>query len=297
MESISFYVTDGSVNVAVTVSETVDGSLRFDLEVLDDSGIIGDLNGLFFDLTDDSIADSLVVSGGDVTGIAIKADGVTKVDSYNNVQGEVVKEDGKFDLGVQFGTSGIGEDDIRSTSFTLSTDDGSALSISDIVNQDFAVRLTSVGTEDGAREDSVKISGTSEPIIEEPQNIAADDTMTVSSNDIFDFFGNTVNGFDQSVLGNDTSGDGTPYAGVVTGANGAELGPDPLVGSNGGLLIIDEFGHVDFSANGEFDHLAADQTDVTTFTYEIEGGDTALIAVTVFGFDGSDGGGGGIGVF
>lgn len=107
--------------MGVTIAEQSDGSLLFDLDVLDDTGVIGDLNGLFFDLADDSITDSLSVTGADLTGENIKANSVSKVDAYNNVNGEVVKEDGKFDIGVQFGTAGIGTDDIRSTSFSLST--------------------------------------------------------------------------------------------------------------------------------------------------------------------------------
>ncbi|MEH6741631.1 MAG: hypothetical protein V7695_24215, partial [Sulfitobacter sp.] len=165
MNTMYFEITDGDVKVGITITEQADGSLIFDLDVLDDTGVIGDLNGLFFDLADDSIADNLTVSGTDLTGENIDANSVSKVDGYNNVNGEVVKEDGKFDVGVQFGTPGIGEDDIQSTSFTLATSGGSALSITDVMGQDFAVRLTSVGEINGDRADSVKISGTSDPII------------------------------------------------------------------------------------------------------------------------------------
>lgn len=158
MESMTF-VIEGEVNVQITVTEMGDGTLKFDIAVLDDTGSIGDLNGIFFDLADDSITDGLSVTGDDVTETAFKADGVTKVDSYVNMNGEVVKEYGKFDAGIQFGTAGIGTDDIRETSFILSSDTGD-LSLTDIAEQDFGLRLTSVGEEGGSRDGSLKLGGT-----------------------------------------------------------------------------------------------------------------------------------------
>ena len=50
----STFIIAGDVNVSVTITE-VDGSLQFDVNVLDDTGMIGDLNALFFDLADDSL--------------------------------------------------------------------------------------------------------------------------------------------------------------------------------------------------------------------------------------------------
>ncbi len=157
MAEMTFQLT-GDVNVSVTVSELSDGTLQFDLVVLDDTGSIGDLNGLFFDIADDGMVDGLMVSGADVTDSAFNANRVTKVDGYNNVNGEVTGDYGKFDGGVQFGTSGIGVDDIRETSFILSHE-GGTLTLDDLLGQDFAVRLTSVGEEDGSRDDSLKIGG------------------------------------------------------------------------------------------------------------------------------------------
>ena len=185
MESFTFELTDGELKISITVTETAEGSLAFDVNVLEDTGYIGDLNGLFFDLADDSILDNLAVSGEDLTGEAMKVDGVTKVDSYNNINGEVAKDSGKVDIGVQFGTQGIGEDDIQSTSFTLSTTDGSALSIEDVLMQDFAVRLTSTGEVDGDRDGSVKIGGIADPVDPpvdpEPTNEAINDSIVPRS--------------------------------------------------------------------------------------------------------------------
>ena len=164
METLYFEISDTSVKVGVTVTETSTGALQFEVVVLEDTGIIGDLNGLFFDLADDSIAENLSLSGEDMTGEKIDANSVTKIASFTNMNGEIIKEDGKYDVGIQFGTSGIANDDIQSTTFYLSTTDGTVLTIADIFGQDFGVRLTSVGEIDGAREDSVKISGSADPV-------------------------------------------------------------------------------------------------------------------------------------
>lgn len=300
METILFNITDGDLNVEVVVTENADGTLTFDLSVVEDTGVIGDLNGLFFDLANDSIADDLVVTGADLTGDRIDANSVTKVDGWNNVNGDVVKEDGKFDVGVQFGTSGMAKDDIQSTSFTMSTSSGAPLAMEDILNQDFAVRLTSVGEIDGSRNDSVKISGTSEPIItQEPDPepepcpnaaIANDDFIFASSLDGFSPFGNPVNGFEQSILSNDTNADGSAYAGDIFAMDGSALS-GPLTGSNGGLLLINPDGSVDFSANGEFGLLAIGEQTQTTFEYAVACGDTATIHVTVSAIDPDAGGG------
>lgn len=296
MSEIYFEMTDGSLEIGITVTETSEG-LKFDITVLDDTGVIGDLNGLFFDLADDSILSDLSVEGLDLTGDVMKADGVTKVDGYNNVNGEVAKDAGKFDIGVQFGTQGIGEDDIQSTSFLLSTSSDTPLTIDDIMNQDFAVRLTSVGDADGDRDGSVKIGGTAEPEVVEPPvsvNVAVDDSMTVSNEETFnDFgFGDPLDNFQFALVDNDTTEDG-PYTGDVTGVNGEGLMPGTVYeGSNGGLLMVDANGVVDFSANNQFDFLSGDQTANTQFEYTIEGGSTAVLDVLVFAA-GGDGGGGG----
>lgn len=296
MNTMYFEITDGAVKVGISITEQADGSLLFDLDVLGDSGTIGDLNGLFFDLADDAIVSNLTVSGINLTGENIDANSVSKVDGYNNVNGEVVKEDGKFDVGVQFGTAGIGADDIQSTSFTLATKDGSALTIADVLSQDFAVRLTSVGELDGARTDSVKISGTSEPIITEPANLAVDNTMTVSNAETFSDFGlsDPLDNFVFSMLENDVTSDNQPYTGDVVEVNGQVLvAGTSYVGSNGGLLMVNADGTVDFSANGEFDQLTGLERANTQFTYGIEGGSTATLDVEVFAFGGGGGGGGG----
>ena len=117
MSSASFTIL-GDVNVEIIVTEVIDPvtgltNLEFQVNVLDETGSIGDLNALYFDLADACLTNSLSVDGGDVTGSVFKVDGVTKVDNYTNMNGEVIKDLGRFDGGVQFGTAGIGSDDNR----------------------------------------------------------------------------------------------------------------------------------------------------------------------------------------
>ena len=290
MSTLTFTLT-GDVNVSFTITELDDGTLKFDLAVLDDTGSIGDLNAIFFDLAEGIDPTGLNAIGDDVTGMKFKEDGVTKVDNYTNINGEVVNEYGKFDSGVQFGTAGIGEDDIRETSFILSHSD-MPLTIDALLGQDFAARLTSVGEEGGSRDESLKLGGEAptdpdtdpEP---DPVHVANDDVLTVSETETFNTNGttDTLDGNAISVLENDTT-DGFEYFGLVEGVNGnpADIG-EIVVGSNGGRLIIYDDGTVDFSANGDFDHLFDGEVAQTEFTYEIEGGDTATLTVNVWGED------------
>lgn len=301
METVSFTLSS-DVNVAVTVTELEDGSLQFDLVVLDDTGSIGDLNGLFFDLVDDSVLSGMSVEGDDVTGVAMKVDGVTKVSGFNNINGETANDYGKFDIGIEFGTSGIGENDIRETSFVLSHDTLD-LTLETILGQDFATRLTSVGTEDGSRDDSLKIGGTAptepdDPGTSDPVNLAVADSLTVDEFEIFNFAGpDTLDSGAISILENDLT-DSSPYLGVVTSVNGIEaFEADVLVGSNGGLLIVSPDGSIDFSANLEFSYLVDGESAQTSFSYGIEGGSTAVIDVTILGSNDDGGGGGGGGDF
>jgi hypothetical protein len=59
---------------------------------------------------------------------------------------------------VQIGTSGIGRDEIRSTSFVLSHPD-MPLSLSLFLEQQIGVRLTSVGVDEYHRDGSSKLGG------------------------------------------------------------------------------------------------------------------------------------------
>mgnify|MGYP000862926111 FL=1 len=65
MSSASFTIL-GDVNVEVTITEVIDPvtgltNLEFQVNVLDDTGSIGDLNAPYFDLANDGVTDSLSV--------------------------------------------------------------------------------------------------------------------------------------------------------------------------------------------------------------------------------------------
>jgi hypothetical protein len=130
------------------------GEIEIRIEVSADPNI-GDLRGVFLDIADDTLLSGLSATGADVVDARFAAMGVSNLGNGANVNG-----DGPCpcDLGVEFGSAGIGTDDIRSTSFVLAHT-SMGLSLSQFSNQTVAVRLTSVGLLGGARNDSSKIAG------------------------------------------------------------------------------------------------------------------------------------------
>jgi hypothetical protein len=144
------FLIPGSPGVQVAISETSTGGLLFELTVV---GVVaGDLRGLFFDVGNPALLASLTVAGDDVTGTRAAASAVADLGNGNNMNGSGPK----FDFGVAFGTSGIAKDDIRSTSFELSSSSG-PLTMDFIANVDFGARITSIGPEGGTRGGSSKI--------------------------------------------------------------------------------------------------------------------------------------------
>jgi len=155
--SITFSITDGDVSALVTVTER-NGGLVFDVVITSETGTVVDLRALFFNITDETLPSALSVSGGNVTDSQFIANSVSYLGNGANIQGSVVSELGKFDIGVEFGTAGIGEDDVRSTQFVLSHD-SSDLTLELIELQDLGVRLTSVGDPERSRDGSLKLAG------------------------------------------------------------------------------------------------------------------------------------------
>lgn len=157
----------GNLEVQVTITEVDlndDGvtELQFDLEVV--GGTIGDLRGFYFDLADDSLLGSLVFTGDDVTtyGQDIDGDGVyddqdTDGDDIDDpISNDADPNPLEFEVGVELGSKGItGEDDIRETTFYVSSDLGD-LTLADLAFQEVGVRAQSVGDD---REGSSKLIG------------------------------------------------------------------------------------------------------------------------------------------
>lgn len=154
--SCTFLIEGDDVQVEVILSELDNGDMQMDLNVLSGEAgenDIGDIRGLFFGLSDDSLLSELSISGADVTNASVSEDGVSNLGKGNNVEGL----DFSFDAGLSIGSPGMGKDDIQSTTITLSHPDG--LELSDFEGEVFAMRLTSVGEEGGEREGSLKIAG------------------------------------------------------------------------------------------------------------------------------------------
>lgn len=153
------FVIEGGVDTEVTLTEMADGSIQVTVKVLDTSGQIGDLRGVFFDIGDESLLSGMTIDGTDIGATQIEANSVKKVSGDVNLNGETIKEFDAFDAGAETGTSGIGSDDIRETTFNIASTSGD-LSIEDFLGMDWGFRYTSVGVEGGDRSDSLKIGGT-----------------------------------------------------------------------------------------------------------------------------------------
>jgi Ca2+-binding RTX toxin-like protein len=157
------FLIQGEPGALVTVTETPEGTLTFKVKVTDvitgttDAPDIADLRGLFFDVSDATLLSGLSVTGSDVTTYLVDADKVMQVEKDVTMSGEVGKSVGPFDVGIEFGTSGIGKDDIRETSFTLSASE--PLSLEFVLQQHFGLRLTSVSNNGEGRELSLKLTG------------------------------------------------------------------------------------------------------------------------------------------
>ena len=310
MQSETFYMTDeaSGLEVAITITDDGSGTLRFDIEVLTETGTIGDLNAIYFDLANNGETVDFTVTGDDVTGTAFKEGGVTKVDNFTNMNGEVINELDRFDGGVQFGTQGISRDDIQSTTFTISSNDPEyTLSLSEFSEQDFGLRLTSVGDVDGSRDGSLKLGETAPDFPDgpppPPPGPVCDDFLFVNEDETFKPFFDPTPGLDTlasgegSVLAND--GGSTS----VTMVNGVAIDPSQvqvIEGSNGGYLIMNADGTFDFSTlRDPFDNtevnafagLATGETAMTEFVYTTNDGLEKILCVTINGLD--DGGGGG----
>lgn len=254
MASMTFQINDastGSTNplVWVTVSENSNGTLTFN--VTQGSGVIGDLRGLFFDVADESILNSLIVSAAS-TDIRIGNDSVKDLGDGANMNGLLGSDKG-YDLGIEVGTAGIGGDDIRSFSFTL---DSTArdLTLVDVGGVDFAARLTSVGIVGGARTDSSKILEVTSQAI-----AAANDLSNLDEN----------NGTAGNLFANDVTNGGSN---IVTSWSGGAVGAQVVLESDGDIL-----GTLQLNADGnyELDASAADELSegeqiVYNFTYNVK---------------------------
>jgi len=118
--------------------------------VNDNEGLIGEIRGVFFQAARVVRNPPVNVTGTHVRAYSVSEGNVQTVISDVTMSGDGNKH--KYDVGVEIGTQGIGNDDIRSTQFTVS-----AVTLDDFESgQEFGIHLTSVGTT-GARSQSTKM--------------------------------------------------------------------------------------------------------------------------------------------
>lgn len=139
IETVATSFTGDPIEVKITFDDAAadPGEIWIGVEVL--GGQQGDVRGLFLNLSDDSLIAAIGVTGTDVTR-------VEKFDVMSIGIGVNLNGGGSpcpCDLGIRFGTPGLGSDDIQSTSLVLSHPDGD-LSLSLFQNELLGVRVTSV---------------------------------------------------------------------------------------------------------------------------------------------------------
>ncbi|EEX13109.1 outer membrane adhesin-like protein [Citreicella sp. SE45] len=264
VRSIMFVIpgVDGGPDIQVTAVE-VDGTIEFTLEVLPgDEGEVGDIRGLFFNLNDDSKLMNSSAFGVDVTDY--QAGDVIDLGHGANMHGAA----DPYDAGVEFGGPGIGKTkgDVQLTSFTLSNEAGD-LTLDDIAQVEFGVRVTSIGAPGGGRGGSAKMV-TLAPAAPD----AVDDSYSIFEDGAsgLDDPSDTAVGVLFSVLDNDTDADGDTL--TITDAFGAMHGTVQIVdGDDPDLLPGDALLYTP-----DTDYAGAD-----SFTYCISDGNGGTDYATV----------------
>lgn len=159
VRSITFTIPgdDDSPSIQVMVVEDA-GKLNFTATVEESDSMTADLRGVFFNFAElsQNKIEGLSVEGDDVTDFAAEQGEVITLGNDANMRGKGIQP---FDVGLEFGTMGIGKDDIQTTQFTLSNE-GEDLTLDDIAHVLFGARLTSIGIE-GERDGSAKLTATS----------------------------------------------------------------------------------------------------------------------------------------
>ncbi|WP_412553704.1 tandem-95 repeat protein [Shimia sp. MIT1388] len=126
--------------------------------------------------------------------------------------------------------------------------------------------------------------------------IVGTDDGPVAVNDAFSTLENallTGDLFADNGGGEDSDVDGGPL--VVTAVNGSSLSSGtPITLASGALLTVNSDGTFEYNPNGVFDQLSAvgsgatNTSAIETFTYEVTGGGTATVTLTVQGVDSAD---------
>lgn len=259
VRSIAFVVpgTSKAPDVQVLISEN-SGHLDFAVDVLSGPTKTADLRGLFFNLNDDSKLSGLTYSNGL---LVTDFDVVDVIDLGHGANMHGIAK--PFDVGVEFGTQGIGKDDIQSAAFTLNNG-ANPLTLDDLAKVDFGIRLTSVGVQGGLRSDSAKLTVVSP---------SAPD----AHNDVYTIFEDGQSGLNApstlpegtlfDLLANDTDGDGNTLS--IVALRGVEHGTVTIVdGADADLLPGDAVLYTpfeDYSGSDSFEYAITDGHGGTDF--------------------------------
>lgn len=145
--SIEFVIenTKNGSDLLIKATE-VDGTLVFDLNILESEKKNAELKGLYFDLNDLDKLVGIQAIGDDITqfeSLDIKnfRNG-TNINGKNTRKIEVDNDKEGYNFGIDFGTPGKAKDFIESTSFTLANELNN-LTLDDIANVNFAAALGS----------------------------------------------------------------------------------------------------------------------------------------------------------
>jgi hypothetical protein len=286
VRSNSFIIpgASGAPGVRVYIEER-NGALFFQVEVLDTSAATADLRGLFFRVVDAAKLAGLQVTESDGTVTDFQAIDNRVIDLGNgaNMNGTVSRTSA-FDVGVEFGTAGMAADDIQDASFTLSNT-ANNLTLDDVAQTLFGVRLTSVGDPDGARSDSAKLTAVSSAAPD-----ARDDTYSIFEDGAADLDDprSSAAAVVFQVLANDTDADGNPL--TITHLSTALTATGGTVEIIDGGTAIRYTPFTDFAGTDSFVYAISDGNggtdfatvslsvvavaDVPALTYEILAGST-----------------------
>ncbi len=168
---------DGEPGALVTITETAEGTLLFDVLVHDDvtpegdKEDIADFRGLFFHIANESLLDptKLKATGAHVSDVVVGRNAVTKIANDALIEGGAADAYAPFDIGIEIGSQGTGKDDIQHTTFVLSHS-SQKLTLALVAEQHFGLRLTSVSLNGVGREESLKLAGTAPRLPEGTEN-------------------------------------------------------------------------------------------------------------------------------
>jgi Ca2+-binding RTX toxin-like protein len=151
MAEITFIVNDRAVGITnplaqIRIVENASaGTLTFTVsQVTAPGAYLGDLRGLFFDVADESLIGTLKANATrHLTELRQGNDTVSDLGGGANMEG-LLGSDGGYDVGIEIGTAGRSENDVRTFSFTLASSLRD-LTLHDVAKVDFGVRIGSVG--------------------------------------------------------------------------------------------------------------------------------------------------------